>query len=81
MDRNVINKLLHTQPTLNIGKNDVSGDIIREINQQLKKNKAIKVRFLKTVQNIENSIQQLDDLSNGKFVKKIGMTAIFIRKE
>ncbi|MFX0114175.1 MAG: YhbY family RNA-binding protein [Candidatus Hodarchaeota archaeon] len=79
MKREVINKLLHTPATLNVGKHGVTEELIHELDNQLKKKKAVKVRLLKSVENVEETWQRLEQQSVGKIAKKVGNTAIIVQ--
>ena len=81
MKREIINKLLHSPPTIQVGKQGISESVIRELNDQLKKKKAVKVRLLKSVANVELTLQQLEQQSNGKIAKKVGNTAIIVHSD
>jgi RNA-binding protein len=77
--REIINKLLHSPPTIQVGKQGISESFIQELNEQLKKRKAVKIRLLKSVANVEETLQQLEEQSNGKIAKKVGNTAIIVQ--
>ena len=78
MNRDVINKLLHTPSTIYVGKQGITETLLQELKAQLKKKKAVKVRILKSVEYIEEVLQELEDQSNGRIAKKIGRTAIIV---
>jgi RNA-binding protein YhbY len=79
MRREVINRLLHTPATLNVGKLGVTDELIHELDNQLKKKKAVKIRLLKSVENVEETWEQLELQSVGKIAKKVGNTAIIVQ--
>ncbi|MFW9914436.1 MAG: YhbY family RNA-binding protein [Candidatus Thorarchaeota archaeon] len=81
MKREIINKLLHSPPTIQVGKQGISESVIQELNDQLKKKKAVKIRLLKSVANVEMALQELEQQSNGKIAKKIGNTAIIVQSD
>lgn len=79
MNREIISKLLHSPPTIQVGKQGISENLIQELDEQLKKKKAVKVRLLKSVENVDEALQQLEQQSIGKIAKKVGNTAIIVR--
>ncbi len=81
MERKLINRLLHSAASLNIGKLGATEDLIRELNDQLNKKKVVKVRILKSVENVEETLKQLEQQSNGKITKKVGNSVIFIQSD
>jgi len=58
--KELIKKVMHDPALINIGKNGITDQVIVEIKLQLKKNKIIKLKFLKAV--IED--HDIKDLSN-----------------
>ncbi|MFQ5978465.1 MAG: YhbY family RNA-binding protein [Candidatus Heimdallarchaeota archaeon] len=79
MNREIINKLLHTPATIQVGKQGVTDTLLQELKAQLEKRKIVKVRILKSVENIDETLQQLERLSSGKIAKKVGNTAIIVK--
>jgi RNA-binding protein len=68
-------------PTLWIGKNGVNDAIVSELRQQLKLQKTVKVRILKTAlleSNRDSIARELELASGAKLLNLRGATAVFL---
>jgi len=61
-----------------VGKRGITENVIQELNDQLKKRKAVKIRFLRSVDNVDELLQHLEHQSIGLIAKKVGLTAIIV---
>ena len=81
--KKIINKLWKEPPILNVGKNGVNQNFINEFIKQLKKNKVIKIKILKSALNNENKEKIFSDIAsqgNANCVEVRGNQAIFSKK-
>lgn len=68
-------------PTLWIGKNGVNDAIVSELREQLKRQKAVKVRILKTAlqeSNRDSVARELELASGANLLSLRGATAVFL---
>ena len=78
--KKIINKLWREPPILNVGKNGVNQNFINEFKIQLKRNKVIKIKILKSALDNEKKEKIISDIStqgNAKCLEVRGNQAIF----
>ena len=68
---------LNYATTVNIGKNGLTAEILKQLKKLLEQKKIIKIKFLKTAQFTDEELVSLP----GKIVKKIGRTIIIEKKQ
>ena len=64
-----------------IGKSGLTENVIDEIKKQLKKNKVIKIKFLKTaITDKKKLFAEIAEKTNSKIMKKVGFTIVLAKK-
>ena len=76
--KEIINKIRLEPPKVRIGKNGITEGIIREVQNVLKKDKAVKIKCLKVIPTdvARNIGKNLAELTNSKVVDVRGKTII-----
>ena len=80
--KKIINKIWKDPPILILGKNGVNQNFINEFKKQLKRNKVIKLKILKSAMNKDNKIKIISDITsqgNAKCLEVRGNQVIFSR--
>lgn len=69
-------------PTVRIGKNGLTAETISEIKKQLVKRKIVKIKYLKSFDDREDSslAEEIANKTNSIIIDKIGFTLTFLRK-
>ena len=78
--RKIINKIWKEPPILIVGKNGVNQNFINEFKKQLKRNKIIKLKILKSAMNKNNKNNIISDIvsqGNAKCLEVRGNQIIF----
>ena len=81
--KDIINKIWKDPPILILGKNGVSQNFINEFKVQLKRNKIIKIKILKSaINNFDKNkiISEIASKGNANFLESRGNQAIFSKK-
>ncbi|MHA1379355.1 MAG: YhbY family RNA-binding protein [Candidatus Helarchaeota archaeon] len=81
--KKTINKLWNTPPILILGKNGVNEAFLDEFKRQIKRNKIIKIKILKTAfeqGTKEKIISDLESLGNAKCLEVRGNHVIFLKE-
>lgn len=84
MKKNQLKKLGKEMPLIQIGKQGVSSELLKELNEQLKKKKIVKVRILKNApfEDRSEAFSTLQkELPNADIVRVRGWTAEVIEKK
>lgn len=70
------------KPTVRIGKRGMTEEIIEEIKKQLKKNRIIKVKLLKSFEERTGSsfARAIEKKTNSVMINRTGFTLTFLRK-
>ncbi len=81
----LVKKIRHAPAAVIVGKKGVSPQLEEEIVRQLKKQKVIKIKFLKNVENIKDNIEEtvkdLSDKCRANILEIRGLSAILISKK
>ena len=80
--KDIINKTRLEPPKVRIGKNGITEGIIREVENVLKKDKAVKIKCLKVIPTevARNIGKNLAELTNSQVVDIRGKTIILVVK-
>ncbi|MHA1382486.1 MAG: YhbY family RNA-binding protein [Candidatus Helarchaeota archaeon] len=79
-----INELWSSPPILILGKNGVNEQFLNEFKKQIKRNKIIKLKILKSAfefDSKENIVSNLESLGDAKCVEIRGNHAIFLKSK
>ena len=79
-----INELWKAPPILNLGKNGVNEPFINEFKKQIKRNKLIKIKILKSALESEdkkNLISEIETKGNAISLEVRGNNVIFLKKD
>ncbi|TGC11111.1 YhbY family RNA-binding protein [Methanolobus halotolerans] len=70
------------KPILNIGKNGITESVIEEVKKQVKANRLVKIKMLKTMpegESIQDAAQKLAESTNTTLVEIRGSTVVLYR--
>ena len=76
-------KALELKPVIWVGKSGLTDNIIKEIKLQLKKNKLIKVKFLKGIikeKGRKELVKELAEKTNSRIIHQVGFVVVLYRK-
>jgi len=86
MDKDKLYRLkseaVHLKPVINIGKNGITDAVIEELKKQIKANRLVKVRMLKSAASegdIQTFAQQLAETTKTTLVEVKGSTVVLYR--
>ena len=81
----LVKKTRHAPAAVIVGKKGITPKLEEEIVRQLKKQKVIKIKFLKNVENIkdniENTVKDLSDKCRANILEIRGLSAILVSKK
>ena len=81
--KELINKVMHDPPAINIGKKGVTDQVIVEIKKFLKNKRIIKIKFLKNIlddHDVEELSQVILDKTNAVLIDSRGHNIIISKK-
>jgi len=70
------------KPILNVGKNGITDSVIEEVKKQVKANRLVKIKMLKTTpgaDNIKEAAQELADSTKTTLIEIRGNTVVLYR--
>ena len=81
MDKNSIKKIIHGRTQIRIGKSGMNEGVIKEVNTQIKKLKAIKIKFLEIspFDTTKEAVEHLSQLTNTNIADIRGNTCVLIK--